>query len=260
MRYVRIFLLILQEVFEQRTRSLVWFVISLINPLLMLLFWRGANLSTSSFSFISSYYFILMIGGSLLMSHSEESIALIDIQEGKLATYLLKPLTYFGFKWLAELPCRVLQGSFGVATVILLSFLFHLKLLLISPYFINILLVICIILAAISLAQVYKMCLGFVSFWTTDVYGIFQFSEMLSLIFAGVILPLSFYPHVVSIIAYILPFAYIIYFPVAAVVGLFTTNQLFFILCGQIIWIGILFFIYKMMWRRGVKIFTGVGQ
>lgn len=259
MRYVRIFLLTLQQVFEERAQTFVWFLLSCVNPFLMILFWKGTSLSSATLSLISSYYFFLIIGGSFIMSHSEESVAIQDIQEGRLSNYLLKPFGYFVFIWLGELPYRFLQGFFGVVIVTLFIFFLHIHVVIDLNLF-NILMTILIVVAAIVLSQIFKMCLGFITFWTTDAYGVFQFAEMLGFIFAGYIVPLSFYPHTISLIAYLLPFAYMIYFPVAAFSGFFTTLQLLLILLGQIAWIIILALSYKILWINGIKQFTGVGS
>ncbi|HSD98692.1 MAG TPA: ABC-2 family transporter protein [Patescibacteria group bacterium] len=260
MRYVRIFLLTFQSVFEERGRSLVWFLLSCINPFIMMLFWRGANISSTTLSMITSYYFFLIIGGSIIMSHSEENIALIDIQEGRLANYLLKPFPYYSLKWLEELPYRALQGSFGLIVVALFSFLFQVKLSVGSQSVVNFLLIFLMLISAVTLAQLFKVCLGFISFWTTDAYGIFQLSEMFMFILGGYIAPLSFYPSVVASIAYFLPFPYMIYFPIASIAGFYTTQQLVFIFLGQLVWISIFVFLYKSLWKNGLKQFTGVGQ
>jgi len=260
MKYLRIFLLTLQEVFEQRARSFVWFVLSCVNPVIMILFWRGARVSSSTFSLVSSYFLFLMIGASILMSHSDESVAFLDIQQGRLSSYLLKPIGYFTFKWLAELPYRALQGSFGLLLVTIFTFIYHIHLSVININVVNISLLLCIIIASVALAQIYKMCLGFISFWTTDVYGILQFSEMLMFIFAGYIVPVGFYPSGIKLISYFLPFAYMIYFPVAGVAGFFKTNELIWILFGQLVWIGLLSLLYRRLWTMGIKLFTAVGQ
>lgn len=260
MRYVKIFLLTLQQVFEQRARSFVWFLLSLFGPVLMILFWRGAAISKTSLSVISSYYFLLIIGGSLLMSHSEENIALIDIQEGRLATYLLKPFSYFISKWLEELPYRILQGSFGLITLLIFAVFLHIPFSSFPKNYLDIFLSLIIVILAITMAQTYKMCLGFISFWTTDAYGIFQFSEMLIFVFAGFIVPLFLFPVQIAIISYILPFSYMIYFPVAAFIGIFSTFQLTQIIFLQLAWISILGLFYRWLWNRGVKAFVGVGQ
>lgn len=226
----------------------------------MMLFWKGANISSNAFSMITSYYFFLIIGGSIIMSHSEENIALNDIQEGRLVNYLLKPFSYYRMKWLEELPYRLLQGTFGIVVVLLFGFIFHIKLATVSLGMINVLLIVCIIIMAISLAQLFKVCLGFISFWTTDVYGMFQLSEMLMFIFGGYIAPLSFYPQSIAVISYFLPFPYMIYFPVAAVAGFYTTQQLLFVLLGQAAWVLGFSLLYKVLWTNGLKLFTGVGQ
>lgn len=262
MRYAKILFLNFQRVFEERGRSLVWFLLSLFSPLLMILFWEGAKISGSQiqFSAISSYYLLLVVAGSLLMSHSEENVSMIDIQEGRLGSYLLKPFLYFFMKWFEELPYRFLQGSFGIIILIVFSLFFHIFISSFVTGFFNIFFIVLIILASVVLAQIYKMCLGFISFWLTDAYGFFQLSEMLLFIFAGYIVPLSLYPSQVAVVAYSLPFAYMMYFPVAAVEGMFTSSQLLLILLGQGVWIFLGVFIYNFLWRQGVKEFTGVGQ
>lgn len=259
MRYVRIFLLTLQQVFEERAQTFVWLLLSCVNPFLMILFWKGASVSSSTFSLILSYYFFLIVGGSMIMSHSEESVAIQDIQEGRLSNYLLKPFHYFTFIWLGELPYRFLQGFFGIIVVSLFVLLLHIHVSIdMNP--LHLLLTMLITLSAIAISQVFKMCLGFITFWTTDAYGVFQLAEMLAFVFAGYIVPLSFYPHIMAVIAYTLPFAYMIYFPVAAFSGFFTTVQLIFIILAQVGWIIIFSLLYRVLWRNGIKQFTGVGS
>jgi ABC-2 type transport system permease protein len=143
---------------------------------------------------------------------------------------------------------------------LLFSWLFHIKLTTISLNVVSILLIAINVLLAISLAQLFKVCLGFISFWTTDSYGIFQLSEMLMFVLGGYIAPLSFYPSIVATISYFLPFPYMIYFPIAALAGFYSLQQLLLIAAGQLVWIIILTFIYKIMWRKGLRLFTGVGQ
>ncbi len=194
------------------------------------------------------------------MSHSEENIALIDIREGRLVNYLLKPFSYYKMKWLEEIPYRIFQGLFGIITVVAFTWFFHIKLTTITFQISHILLISLIIILAVSLAQLFKVCLGLISFWTTDVYGIFQLSEMFLFIFGGYIAPLSFYPSVIASISYFLPFPYMVYFPIAAVSGFYTQQQLLFIALGQTAWLLLLLFLYKRMWKNGIKMFTGVGQ
>ena len=101
MKYVKIFLLHFQEATDERSRMFVWFLISLINPLVYLLFWRGAHTSLPEttnqwqLSGFASYYVLLILAGSFLRVHIEEYIAYYDIELGYLANSLLKPVSYF---------------------------------------------------------------------------------------------------------------------------------------------------------------------
>src|SRR5689334_7180600 len=105
MRYFRIFLLHFQQAFALRSRSLVWFGISLFNPVTFLIFWTGAYNEKSTLfagwnlSYVSTYYFLLVIASSLLIVHIEEDISYWDIQQGGLSRYLLKPFSYVKSKF-----------------------------------------------------------------------------------------------------------------------------------------------------------------
>jgi len=120
MRYVRMLLIHFEDALAERSRSFVWFLIALINPLMLLLFWRGAILEKPdaygqwNIPSIMSYYLLLIIAGAFLQVHIDEKIAYSDIQQGQLANYLTRPFSYLLWNFFIELPYRVIQGSFGV--------------------------------------------------------------------------------------------------------------------------------------------------
>src|SRR6266702_2729178 len=122
MRFFKIFFLHFQDVFEQRARSFVFFLISLVNPLILILFWKGATRSSSfhptdwTFSTILSYYLFLTIASALLVSRIEDDVATQDIKQGQLAGYLLRPFPYIWKKFFEEIPQRLLQGMYAFVT------------------------------------------------------------------------------------------------------------------------------------------------
>src|SRR3989304_6642440 len=105
MRYVRMLLLHFDLALVSRSRSFIWFLITLINPLIYLTFWRGALTAGSaspigwSLSSVASYYLLLVIAGAFLSVHIEEVVAYYDIQQGWLSNYLTRPFSYFWFKF-----------------------------------------------------------------------------------------------------------------------------------------------------------------
>lgn len=253
------FILHFMEVFQERGRVFVWFLISFIGPLIMLLFWRGARFHPNGWNipFITSYYILFVTLNSFLMVHMERHIGEIDIQEGELTKYLLKPFSYIRLKFFEEIPYRIIQGMFGIIVIGLYLFIFgHIF------AFTNSLAVFLssfvILLLGFFISYLYKFNVGLLAFWTTDFAGIFHFSEMLLFIFAGYIIPLFIFPSILEKVAYILPFGYMVYFPVISLQGKLPLQQIFLVIIAQMAWIAIFWFLSKFLFQHGVKRFTGI--
>lgn len=265
MRYLKIFLLHFEQILEYRSRSFVWFLKSAIGPLLLLVFWIGAlkgdnNIPAEwSFSTITSYYFLLIIATALLTAHIEQVVAKEDIQEGRLVKYLLKPFSYFWINFFIETPFRVLQGSMAIVASLILVSIFKINFAFSGDVDILILSFI-VALLAYFLSFLFKLIIGLLAFWLIDIHGFYQLVDVTLLIFAGYILPINLLPKFLENISYILPFAYMIYFPITAFQGKYELVQLMQIIATQIIWLFIFFMLYKVLWRRGLRKFTAVGQ
>ena len=222
MRYVRIFLLHFQDAFQSRGRSLVWFIVAILNPLLLILFWQGAirehgeiyGIWTSNA--ITSYYLLVAIASTFLMVHVDEDVAYRDIKDGQLAKYLLWPFSYFTIKFASEFPWRLIQGFFALFVFIFFQFVLGVSLMVVR-FPLEIFLTTIIVALALMLSFTFKMFLGISAFWTTDFWGTVSLVDFLFAILGGVIAPLSLYPSYIYSIAAALPFAYIVYFPVTAI-------------------------------------------
>lgn len=263
MRLLRIFLLHFQYVFSHPSKSFVWFLMALVAPMGNLVFWIAAIATNKNIgftmSFITSYYFLQVFLGTLLMSHQENEIGKQDIHEGQLSQYLLKPFSYFWINFFEELPYRIIEGTFGL-TVILIFFAFFSQFLKIVRDPLGIIGAIVICLLALALSFAFKTSLGLIAFWTTDTHGLFGYVEILIFVFAGYIMPLSFLPPLLRQISYSLPFSYMIYFPIMAVQGNMVFMDILKTIFIQSIWLIILVIVYKILWHRGVRKFTAIGQ
>lgn len=265
MRYVRLFFLHFQQAFALRSRSFVWFLISLFNPLRFYIFWAGAYsekgqiIPTWSFSNVTAYYIVLVIAESFLVVHIEEDVARWDIQEGRLSGYILKPFSYIAFKFLEEIPWRIIQGAFGVVTFVVFRFLLGNFLSLALP-FSTIVLVISMWIFGYILSFLYKMILGLSALWITDYAGLQQVSEVIFFIFGGLLMPLEFLPDIAKRIANMFPFAYTIYYPIVALQGKLSIYDSLRIIGIQLAWIAGLAIILHFVWKKGVTLFTGIGQ
>jgi ABC-2 type transport system permease protein len=265
MKLLRIFLLYFQIIFTERGRSFVWFLSAFIPPFALYVYWRGALVSSGkdiagwTISAISTYYFMIAIMSSFLMAHIEEDVAGPDIQRGELVSYILKPFPYYFFKFFLEIPYRILQGSYGLIVLFIFTIFFH-GAFSVTTDVITLIFAVVIIILAFFLSFTFKMSVGIAAFWLTDIRGFNQLVEALILIFGGFLLPLSLLPNIFAQIAYFLPFSYMIYFPIVVLQGGQTIIHLIQIIAMQIIWLLILIDLYILLWKIGIKKFTGVGQ
>ena len=265
MRYLKIFLLQFEHVFEQRLRAFVWFVVTFVNPLVLILFWKGALVGRQEIApgwfltTIVSYYFLIAIVGAFLVSHIEEDISEYDIHRGELVRYLIKPFSYFWVKLFEEMPYRILQGVYGIITLILF-YIFFGRFISLTSDPLTILLSIVIAILGAFISAVFKQTIGLLAFWMTDIWGLYDVLEVVHIVFCGFIVPIAFLPSFLRIIANILPFAYIVYYPAVAFIGQLSYGELLRVIGIQCIWLGGLVFIYSRVWLSGVKKFTALGQ
>lgn len=259
MRYLRILTLHFEDVLQVRSRAFVYFIINIINPLMLILFWQGAFAKQSTISGfsqtqINSYYLLLIIINTTLISHIEEKIAKSDIRSGELVRYLTRPFPYLLISFFEELPHRLIQGLYGIAAYMLLSYFIT-----IPPVVISSASVLIIILAYL-LSFIIQATISLIAFWIIDMNGILNTLEVIRVVLSGMLIPLSFLPLWMSSIAYTLPFAYFIYFPAITLLGNTTSHMQLWIIFMQVLWIAIFGCTYKLLWYFGIRKFSGVGQ
>ncbi len=266
MRYIRIFLLYLQQVFEQRSYMFVYFLMSLFNPIILVIFWQGATSGGKSiipgwnFTAIASYYFYLTMISSLIMAYVEEPVAKRHIKEGDLVMFLLKPISYYLQMFFAESSWRLIRVCFGIITIIVFFSFWGKNILFPANSLIEWFIILCILILAFTLSFTFKMILGISAFWLTETRGLFELIDAIFFIFAGILMPIIFLPSIISTIAYLMPFSYIIYFPILAIEGKLTGFELIHIMLIQAFWIVLLYAIYYILWLQGIKKFTVAGQ
>jgi ABC-2 type transport system permease protein len=260
MRYLRIFSLQFQEVIQDRSRIVVWFLLACVSPLILILFWRGAtHIPGWTTAEIMSYYLFAIVIYAGAMCHQEDHVATVDIQEGGLTAYLLKPFSYLKLIFFNEVSYRMVQGTIGLILLGVLMLAFP-QLFAFTKSPAVLLLSILILFGAFALTFFFKMCVGLLGFWMTETRGAFEAVNVLITIFAGILVPLAFLPVWLEQIAYYLPFSYMLYFPIIAFEGKLSIIDLWHVFALQLFWIAVCYFLYRMLWRAGLKKYTAVGQ
>lgn len=264
MRYLRIFSLYFQNVFSHRGRPLVYVVTYVFNSVLFLTFMQGVFHQTNSLgnwtlSSVTSYYFLLIIAAAVLMTHPEIPIIRDDIEKGELAGRLLKPFSYYWQRFHAEIPVRIFQGIVGILIFFVLIYLYHAQInfhLSLTTGFLAFI----IIALAYGICFTFKMILATTALWTTEIRGAQELTDILIVIFAGYVVPVNLLPSMLEKIAYLLPFAYIIYYPIVAVQGKLEVSALLSVISIQAVWLILLSVSFQLLWRKGLAQYADFGH
>jgi ABC-2 type transport system permease protein len=86
-----------------------------------------------------------------------------------------------------------------------------------------------------------------------------RFKEILVNLISGFVLPLSFFPLWFQKASYFMPFQYIVSVPINIWIGKFTVEETVIMLALQVVWIGVLYFIVAIAWKKAMHQLTAVG-
>jgi ABC-2 type transport system permease protein len=181
------------------------------------------------------------------------------IRTGKFLTFMLRPLPHWFFAFSQKVGHRILGvGLEFVPVYIIFFFVFRIKLLPAYPIW-------CLISLMLSFMMMFfiNYTVGIIGFWIVRTQGVRRMFLILRDIFAGVFIPLSFFPEVFQKILFFLPFQFITYVPVRVFIGTYelagislSIPQIVFI---QAIEVFAMWLILLMAWNLGIKKFSGVG-
>jgi ABC-2 type transport system permease protein len=101
--------------------------------------------------------------------------------------------------------------------------------------------------------------LGMITFWTTRVSAIFELYFGLELILSGRLVPMTLMPGWVQNLSNYLPFKWTFFFPIEALVGTMSTQELWAGVGMQVLWIVIGASFLSLVWRAAIRQFSAVG-
>jgi len=202
------------------------------------------------------YYVVVQLVAKIVRSTEMEMGVSQDIYEGGLTRYLLYPTSYGLFKYAQQLGALapsliqvLLLGAWvpfvfaGEAEVTLASA------------------VMC--LAAIAVANVLYFLLGtviqLVAFWADNVWSLMVANRIAAALFGGFMIPLSLFPPWARAILAWTPFPYLFAFPLDALFGRLSPADWARGMGLALGWCGGVAILGKILWRRGMIQYTGVG-
>jgi ABC-2 type transport system permease protein len=98
-----------------------------------------------------------------------------------------------------------------------------------------------------------------VAFWTTRVWALYDFYTALVVLFSGQFVPLQLMPAFIQNVARFLPFQLYKYFPIQLILGRLSSAEIVQGYLLGVIWLTFSIFLFRWVWRNGVKKFSAVG-
>ncbi len=231
----------------------------MIPPLIYLLVWSTAagdgligGLSRGDFV---AYYLALILVNQVTYSQTNWTVGDL-IRYGQMNQVLMRPLPPIFDALASELAGKVVYLAFDVPVVVLLALVlrpeFHLTLsggLLFLPA----------LLLAWALRFFWGYCLALLAFWATRADALLGLQDALIFLLAGQVAPVTLLPGVLGTAARILPFRYMVAFPVEVLTGQATGTALATGFVFQAAWLLLAVILYRVVWHKGLRRYAAVG-
>lgn len=253
----------LTELFTYRLNFVLWRVRVIVSILITYFLWQAIYgdkqvIFNYSLDKMLTYIILLSFINGVVLSTQTFRVA-EEINSGKLSNYLVKPLNYFYYNFFRDLADKIINTVFAVAEIILLILVFD------PPFFWQtnpgnlILFIAAVFLAALLYFEI-NLILSMIGFWSKEVWAPrFIFFIVVSFL-AGTYFPLDIIPGIYYQIISLLPFAYLVFFPLKIYLGQVNLNYILQGIAVSLIWILVLNYLVKIIWRKGLKIYTAEGQ
>jgi ABC-2 type transport system permease protein len=259
--YIQQFKTSLSATLQYRASLAIWLIGHVLEPLVFLVVWSavaqsgGGSVGGFTSAGFAAYFILLM-----LVNHVTYTWIMYEyeyrVRNGTLSFALLKPIHPIHSDIADNIASKVITLPFMLVIAGILAVGFHPGL---STTTWSLVLAIPALLLAFLLRFILEWTLALASFWTTRVSAINQVYFILVLFFSGQLAPLVLYPHFVQVIATILPFRWMVSFPLELLLGQLSPQQALIGMVVQAGWLLLGIILLRIVWRAGVRVYSAVG-
>ncbi|RPI83500.1 MAG: hypothetical protein EHM41_15760 [Chloroflexi bacterium] len=231
----------------------------MIPPLIYLLVWSTAageasigGLSRGEFV---AYYLVLILVNQITYSQTNWTVGDM-IREGSMNRLLLRPIHPLYDTLASEVAGKVVYLVFDIPVVAILA-------LLLRPEFHPSIIEMTAFLPALVFAWMLRFFWGYwlalLAFWASRASALLAIQDGLIFLLAGQVAPVALLPGAVKTAAVILPFRYMVGFPVEILTGQLGTAEMNSGFIIQLVWLGVSLALSTLIWRFGLRQHSAVG-
>ncbi|HEX6508045.1 MAG TPA: ABC-2 family transporter protein [Chloroflexota bacterium] len=246
---------------QYRAELAIWLIGLVLQPVIYLIVWStvagasGGSVGGYTRSDFAAYFIVLMLVNHLTFTWVIYGMD-ARIRQGTFSPMLLRPVHPIHVDIADNVTYKLLTLSVMIPATIALILIFRPTL---HPAPWAVVAFIPALLLAFVLRFVVEWTIAMVAFWISRMNAIDQMYYVGVLFLSGQVAPLSLFPAPIRIVASILPFRWIISFPVELLLGRVTLSGAIQGFAAQGLWIGVMFLAFAGMWRTGIARYSAVG-
>lgn len=252
-----------QDGIAYRASGLIWILTDMVTAMTMPLVWAkasaysGGTIAGFTVSDMVLYYLCMLLLSCLITSHIMWEVA-TEIKEGNFSVALLRPISFHQFTFLRNLSWRLIRMTlfapiFLVMLYIYRGYLQHSSVIFTWEFGLAVLL-------GHFVSFNFVMMMSMLALFVQEVYSIFELYYVPMLFLSGQLFPVSVLPGWARSIAQFFPFYYTTGAPTEILVGRVSGPDAHRVLLMQGGWIILCYLLSKILWKKGLKYYTGVGM
>ncbi len=247
---------------QYRVAVAIWMIGLIVQPVVYLVVWvtvaraQGGSVAGLSVADFAAYYIVLMFLEHLTFTWIMWEFDYI-IREGIMSSRLLRPIhpihqdindniTY-------KLVGLVMLIPAGIALVWAFKPQFNLELF-------NVVLFIPVLVLTFFLRFMLGYTLGMAAFWTNRISALNSVYFVIHLFFSGRLTPLELLPESLQLVANVLPFKWMVAYPIDLLLGRYSTGEALQGALIQLIWVVVVALMLRAVWQRGTRKYAAFGS
>jgi ABC-2 type transport system permease protein len=252
----------MQTQFQYRASNYFYMIGMVVEPTIYLVVWRtiadstpGGAVEGYTAGTFAAYYIVWTLVRNMNIVFTPFGWE-TRIREGELSGHLLRPVHPIHYDLGSFAGWKVIVIIYWIPIAAVLSLVFHPSL---HPSLAQWVVFLIAIWGAYLIRSMMLWVLGMITFWTTRVSALFEAYFMAELLLSGRLVPMTLMPGWVQGLSWFLPFRWTFGFPITALVGPISNQELLVGVLAQTGWIIAGALLVKIVWRRGVRRFSAVG-
>lgn len=178
------------------------------------------------------------------------------IRDGRMSEYLMRPVHPVHqdlATWLGNCSMRAVAGvPISIGLVIAFRPDFDTDVVQIPAFVVA-------VWISLVMRSLFLDSIGFTAFWLLNITAIGSMASLADTLFSGRLVPPEVMPDWAQTLSWALPFRWMFAFPIETLIGPTTNGEMARGFGAQLLWLGVIWLLMQLLWRRGVRRYGAVG-